>query len=253
MPVDRSDGWGTESGIAAGSERRALLELSIGYGLILIAVWTPRPLQTLLSWAAMAWVLMATRASFDGWSAMGLRLPGSLRSVWVIGVALLLAAAAVVVAERLNTLQLPIRLNTITKRYWGYAIWTFLQQFLLLDFFLLRLLRLLPNRKAAAFAAAGLFALAHLPNPILTLATLTWGFVACRLFLQYRNVYILAMTHAILGICISVTVPGSIHHNMRVGLGYLFYRPPDHHQRSQKDHIVSTVAWVITDAPTRRS
>ena len=239
--------------MAAARERRALLELSVGYGLILIAVWTPRPLQFLLSWSALAWVLLSTRSSFEGWSAMGLRVPGSMRSLWVIGVALLLAAAAVIVAERLNTLQLPIRLNTITKRYWGYAIWTFLQQFLLLDFFLLRLLRLLPNRKWAAFAAAGLFAFAHLPNPILTLATLIWGFVACRLFLQYRNVYILAMTHAILGICISLTVPGSVHHNMRVGLGYLFYRPPDHHQRSQKDHIVSTVEWVMTDAPTRRS
>jgi hypothetical protein len=253
MPVDKSDGCGTGSRIAAGGERCALLELSVGYGLILITVWTPRPWQSLLSWAALVWVLLATGISFDGWSAMGLRIPGSMRSLWVIGAALLLAAAAVTVAARLNTLQLPVRLDTIVKRYWGYAIWTFLQEFLLLDFFLLRLLRLLPERKAAAIAAAGLFALAHLPNPILTLATLIWGFVACRLFLQYRNVYILAMAHAILGICISVTVPGSVHHNMRVGLGYLFYSPPDHHHRSQKDHIVSTVAWVITAAPTRRS
>jgi hypothetical protein len=43
---------------------------------------------------------------------------------------------------------------------------------------------------------------------------------------------------------------------MRVGLGYLTYHPPHssgHHHRSQKDHTVSTEAWAIDDAPTRRS
>jgi hypothetical protein len=101
--------------------------------------------------------------------------------------------------------------------------------------------------------AAGLFAFAHLPNPILTPLTLIWGLAACLLFLRYRNVYTLAIVHAVFGICIAVTVPGPVDHNMRVGLGYLTYRPHDHHHRSQKDHIVSTDAWVIADAPTRRS
>jgi hypothetical protein len=60
------------------------------------------------------------------------------------------------------------------------------------------------------------------------------------------------VTHAILGICVALTVPGPVDHNMRVGLGYLTYRPPHHHHRSQKDHTVSTVAWVMAEAPTRR-
>jgi membrane protease YdiL (CAAX protease family) len=138
------------------------------------------------------------------------------------------------------------------KRYWAYAIWAFLQEFLLMDVFLLRLLRLLPNKMMAVFAAAGLFALAHLPNPVLAPVTLLWGIAACLLFLQYRNLYTLGMAHAIFGICIATTVPGPIDHNMRVGLGYLYYRAPGHHQRSQIDHIVSTQACVIADVATRR-
>jgi membrane protease YdiL (CAAX protease family) len=91
------------------------------------------------------------------------------------------------------------------------------------------LLRLLPGREAAVTAAAGLFALAHLPNPVLTPATFIWGFAACLLFLHYRNLYTLAALHIIFGICIAITIPGPVDHNMRVGLSYLTYRPPGHH------------------------
>jgi membrane protease YdiL (CAAX protease family) len=71
--------------------------------------------------------------------------------------------------------------------------------------------------------AAVIFAVAHLPSPILTPVTLIWGFAACLLFLRYRNLYPLAMAHAILGISIAITIPGPVDHNMRVGLGYLTY------------------------------
>jgi membrane protease YdiL (CAAX protease family) len=128
-----------------------------------------------------------------------------------------------------------------------------MQQFLLQDFFLLRLLRLLRTSTAAVLAATAMFALAHLPNPILTPITAIWGFASCLLFLRYRNLYPLAISHAILGICVAITVPGTLDHNMRVGLGYLTYHR--HHPRhlSQNDHIVSTAACVIAAAPTRRS
>ena len=141
------------------------------------------------------------------------------------------------------------------KTFWGYAIWSFLQQFLLQDFVLLRLLRLLPSKRAAVLAATGLFALGHLPSPILTLVTLVWGSAACWLFLRYRNVFTLGLAHAVLGVCVAITVPGRVDHNMRVGLGYLRYHPRTlvHGYRSQSDHSVSTDEWVMADDPMRRS
>jgi membrane protease YdiL (CAAX protease family) len=243
IPADTPAPCRTKNPTAAGCKRRALLEVFIGYGLILFAIWTPLPWQRVIGSAALAWVLIATVISFDGWSAMGLRISGSSHSLWMVGVALLLAGVAVMLAGKLHTLHLsPIMM--FVRRFWAYALWAFLQQLLLLDFILLRLLRLLPGRKAAVIVAAGLFALAHLPNPVLTPATLIWGFAACLLFLRYRNVYTLATVHIIFGICIAITVPGPVDHNMRVGLGYLTYRPPGHHHRSQKDHTVSTEVLV---------
>ena len=237
---------------AVGRKRHDRIELAVTYGLILLAVWTPMPWQRYISLTALAWVMLATWLSFDGWSAMGFRGQGFHRSLWVDGVALLGAAIAIFVAFKLRTLHSPANPVLFVQRYWAYALWSFLQEFLLLNFFLLRLLRMLGGRKAAVIAAMGMFAIAHLPNPILTALTLFWGWASCRLFLHYRNVYTLAIAHAVMGITIAITIPGTVDHNMRVGLGYLTYNPNKFTHRSQMDHTVSTQVWVMAEAPTRR-
>jgi len=227
-------------------------ELLIGYGLILTVIWTPRPLQRWLYLAAVVWIAFSTAWSFPGWKALGFRTAGFGRSLWVVGIALLVAASAALLASSLHTLHHPVGPLQWVETFGGYAVWALLQQFLLQGYFLLRLQRVLPSATWAAVAAAAIFALAHLPNPILTPITLIWGLTACFVFLRNRNIWPLAMAHAIFGICLAVTVPGPVVHNMRVGLGYFTYRAPKHLHFSQSDHSVSTVACVTADAPTRR-
>jgi membrane protease YdiL (CAAX protease family) len=211
----------------ARSRSRIAAELAISYGLILLVIWTPRPWQKHLWWVAAAAVLIIAALSFSGLKPFGLRAANFLQSVWIVGAALLLAAIAIVVAIHLDTLRLPPGgVNAFVKTYWAYALWACVQQLLLQGFFLPRFLGLLRNQAYAALLAAVLFALAHLPNPILTPVTLVWGLAACLLFLRYRNLYPLAMAHAIFGITIAITVPGPVDHNMRVGLGYLRYHHP---------------------------
>jgi hypothetical protein len=216
-------------------------------------VWTPLPWQRVISLVALVWVVLVTWLSIDDPREMGLRGPGFRRSLWVAGAALALAAAAVLVAAREQTLHAPATAVLFVQRYWAYTIWSFLQEFVMLNFFLLRLLRLLPSRNGAVLMATCLFTIAHLPNPILTVLTLLWGWASCRLFLHYRSLYTPAMAHAILGISIAITIPGPVDHNMRVGLGYLTYNPNKFTHRSQMDQTVSTKEWVVAEAPTRRS
>lgn len=209
--------------VAVRSRSRDLLELAIAYGLILIVIWTPRSWQRILCGVAAAAVLAIASTSFEGLQAMGLRRENFLHSLWLVGLASLVSAVAVVLAVRLRTLHVPATPLLFIKIYAGYILWTFVQQLLMQCFFLPRLLRLLPNPKLAALVAAIIFAAAHLPNPILTPLTLLFGLAACLLFLRYRNLYTLAITHAILGVTLTVTVPAAVHHNMHVGLGYLTY------------------------------
>jgi hypothetical protein len=214
------------------SARRDLLELAVGYTLIMATIWTANPTQRVLYWLAFAWIVATSWASREGWTGLGLGRKGLLQSLWIAGVALLLSACAIFIASRTHTLHRLHGPTPILLHGWGYIVWSIMQQFLLQSYFLLRLLRLLPGKAAPVIVAAGIFALAHLPNPILTPITLVWGIIACMLFLRYRNIYALGLAHGIMGLCVAVTVPNSLHHHMRVGLGYLHYHPP-----SQGRHI----------------
>jgi hypothetical protein len=261
--------------------RRDVMELTIGYALILLVIWTPSPWQRVLYGVAAIFLVVVTCLSFESVRAMGLRTTNLLRSLWLVGLALVVAAVVLLVAEDMKTLH-PADGNggigAFCARHWSYALWAFAQQILLQDFFLRRTLRLVSRRGVAVLLAAGVFSVAHLPNPILTLITFGWGVIACSVFLRYHNLYPLGLTHALLGITIAVSVPAPIIRNMRVGLGYLTYvqdhpgvehRPqhglqhrrthevpqlvPHGPQRNQADQTVSTHAWVKVEAPIRRS
>ncbi len=217
---------------AGRSRGRDAWELGIGYGLILLVLWTPRPYQRVFYLIAALFLAVVTALAFRGWNAMGVRLTNFGRSAWVVGVAALLAAATIAAAAQLHTLHTPGGFGALVRRYWGYVLWAFVQQVLLQDFFLRRLLHLLQGRQAAAaFAAAGIFAFAHLPNPVLAPVTLVWGAAACFLFLRYRNLLTLGVAHAIFGITLSVSLPPPVIRGMHVGLGYFTYQAGHPHAR----------------------
>lgn len=233
------------------SRLRDLLELVSAYGLILAVIWTPTPAQRFLYWLAIVVVIGLTVLRREKLQALGLAPTHTLRSVWIIVAAAALAVLAVLTARWLGTLHALPRIGHLSPRtrIVGYMIWSIVQEFLVQVFVLTRLMRLLERRSVAIALAAFLFAIAHIPNPILIWLTLIWGFVACPLFLRYRNLYTLGLAHGILGLCVAVTVPDAMHHHMRVGLGYLRYHPPQRWvQRSNAPHRVSTQAWVMDEA-----
>jgi hypothetical protein len=152
----------------------------------------------------------------------------------------LISALSIALATHFQTLHPVHGPVAFFKRYWGYALWSFVQQLLLQDFFFRRLRLLLPGTGLAAFTAAAIFSIAHIPSPILTLVTFIMGLAACLLFLRYRNLYPLAIAHAILGITLAITFPNAVIRNMRVGLGYLTYPRTHHLHRSHNDLSAAT-------------
>jgi membrane protease YdiL (CAAX protease family) len=217
------------------TKRRALLELALGYTLILLVIWTPRPWQRPLYILAAVVIAAILWIGFTTAQSMGLRTANFLRSLWIVAVALVISAISIALAIHFQTLHRVHGPVAFFKRYWGYALWSFVQQLLLQDFFFRRLRLLLPSAGLAAFTAAAIFSIAHLPSPVLTTVTFIMGLAACLLFLRYRNLYPLAIAHAILGITLAITLPNAILHNMRVGLGYLTYTRDHHPHRSHSD------------------
>jgi hypothetical protein len=205
---------------------RDLIELILGYGLILFVLWMPEFPQRILTPLALTVTLaivLARRPSLDD---LGLSLRGLARSLWILPAALAFALASVLAAKQIGSLHALYKGDL--KHIAGYILWTLYQQFLLNDLFMPRLTRLLASESAAVSLAAVLFAAAHVPNLPLTAATLLWGAISCLLFRRYHNLYALGLAQGLLGLCFAVCVPDALHHHLRVGLGYLRYHntPP---------------------------
>jgi hypothetical protein len=209
---------------AARGSARDLIELMVGFGLIMFVLWMPEFPQHILSPVALVVTLGIVLARRPSLEDLGMSWSGLAPSLWILPAAIVLVIVSLLVAKHIGTLH-PLYKGDF-RHIAGYVLWTLYQQFLLNNLFMPRLTRLLGDENGAVGLAAVLFAAAHLPNVWLAAVTLLWGAVACLLFRRYRNLYALGIAQGLLGICFAVCVPDSISHHLRVGLGYLRYSAP---------------------------
>jgi membrane protease YdiL (CAAX protease family) len=202
---------------------RTVAELTIGFAAILVVLWLPTRQQIIFGPIALLGPLILVLLQRPTLRELGLHWRGMVSSLWILPAAALAAVAGILVARAAGTFHELYKPDL--AHVGGYVLWTIYQQFLLQDYFMPRMRRMLKTDAAIAFAAV-LFALAHLPNVALTVATLVWGAISCALFRRYRSLVVLGITQGLLGLSFAVCVPDAFLHHMRVGLGYWHYQPP---------------------------
>lgn len=215
----RSAGFGMQSQpTVRAHSTRDLLEIAIVFACIMVAVWTPAgEWNSFFSIMASACVVAFAIAGRFGARDLGLTRP--LASVGQI------LAIGAVLCGLIALIGLPLRFagpgwNVPLSRSWQYAIWALEQEFILQSIFFVRLQAMLGSRRAV-FAAAALFAVAHIPSPLLTLLAFCGAIVFCELFRRWRNLYPIGIIHSALGLTIAASMPDHWLHHMRVGVGYL--------------------------------
>jgi len=80
-----------------------------------------------------------------------------------------------------------------------YPLWGIAQEWLILAMIVRNLERWIPSRAPLIATGALLFASLHVPDPLLVVATLLLGLVFVPLYLRWRNVIPLGITHGWLG------------------------------------------------------
>jgi len=220
LPLPRS-----ESVALSGTNHRVFVwfQLITSYVFIEKALWAGNMVAR-NRWGLMGAISIALYVIVDHPSIhrLGLSLPRGL------GLSLMLAtsfaaALALIFTVRWAGGQVPANptwpnLHTA----WQYLIWALMQEFILQSFFFTRCEDLFGS-SAAVWIAGTLFAAAHLPSPLLTTFTLIGGLVFCEMFRRFRSLYPIGVVHALLGSTIALTMPDSVLHHMRVGIGYLRY------------------------------
>jgi hypothetical protein len=205
----------------ASTSARNLLEIALVFALILAAVWIPQGrLNSFVSITAAVCVIGVAFAGRWGSREMGLTQP-------MLGTTKMLLAGTVLcggiwaVAFALRSIGPGYPIPWI--RSWQYALWALVQEFILQSIFFIRLESVVGSRRAVSWAAS-LYAVAHLPSPVLTALSFFGGLLFCELFRRYRNLFPLGIIHAALGLTIAASLPDKWLHHTRVGIGYLTLR-----------------------------
>jgi membrane protease YdiL (CAAX protease family) len=197
---------------------RDLVEIAVIFCCILVAVWT-RPGRANAFFSITAAACVVAFAIRGRWGARSLGLTRPLAG------ALPMFITGATLCGLVALFALPLRFagpgwNVPLSRSWQYAIWALQQEFILQSIFFVRLEATLGSRRAVWLAAA-LFALVHIPSPVLTILAFFGGIVFGELFRRWRNLYPIGIIHAALGLTIAAHLPDHWLHHMRVGIGYL--------------------------------
>lgn len=206
------------------AERRALwCQVALVYASLEGALWTGGVVQgffiALTVALAVAWSFSERRP----WLDLGLNPASIRRGWWIVPVGAAVGGLILFAAWRRHTLRLPADSLTVYVSVALSLIWAFAQQFLTQSFFFLHLEYLLRSGRRAVIATALLFSSAHVPNPVLMPVTLVGGLILSELFRRNRTLYPLALAHVLVALCLAISIPESILHDMRVGIGYIRY------------------------------
>lgn len=90
-----------------------------------------------------------------------------------------------------------------------YPLWGFAQQFALQNLLARNLINVFPNVILRSLIVAIIFGLAHVPSPELTVLAAVAGFFFTMIYHKYPNLFVLGITHGIVGALVFYIVLGS--------------------------------------------
>jgi Type II CAAX prenyl endopeptidase Rce1-like len=202
----------------------AAVEVLGVYAGILLYIWQWQYSHPYLWIPLLAIVLLSQVLRHETPRAMGLtgsQFRHSMTLVFPLLVAVVIAAGVYSfwAQDRLLVLFHPRAWLSFT----GYLAWCSFQQYLTQSYFHRRLMSVMRKPRLRSLAIAIMFGGAHIPNPILMVATFVGGFVFAEIFFRHPNIWPLAFLQAVAGFLMGVLSPPALIHNMRVGPGYFFY------------------------------
>jgi membrane protease YdiL (CAAX protease family) len=201
-----------------GVATRLLFPLLLMYA----ALWAPPVLAILCGICALCYVIWCLWQAAAKASTLGFDFRGLLREAWLLGATLFVAVGILTTAYYSGSLHRLWGLQNPWYAILGYTVWAFVQEFML-QCFCQRMLRALVSRIGSLLLTGVVFSVAHLPNPSLTLLTFFAGVGFTAIYARRRNLYVVALMHAVLGLTLAVSAPDAWFHGLRVGRD--FFQP----------------------------
>ncbi len=106
------------------------------------------------------------------------------------------------------------------RKYVWLFVWGLIQQHALQAFFNRRAQDVWGSGFSSVFITASIFAILHLPNFWLMVATFFGGLMWATVYQRAPNLFVLALSHGIMSSALVLTMPRAAMHGMRVGYNY---------------------------------
>ena len=164
-------------------------------------------------------IFLSHRARRETARDIGFRTDNFFRAARLLAIPTVVAALVVlVIAWRLKNPRLD------NREFWSWALWLvvwgLMQQYVLQGFVNRRAQIIWGRGWPSVILVASVFALLHLPNPWLTLATFAGGVVWAAVYQREPNLLALGLSHTLMSLVLAVALPTDTLNNLRVGFKY---------------------------------
>lgn len=169
---------------------------------------------------ALALIFLSQRARHETLREIGWRFDNFGRACRLLALPMLLCACVILA---LGWLKGSLHFDKALLWRWSLwlPVWGLLQQYVLQGFI---------NRRAqiacgksgigSVLIVAAVFALLHLPNPWLTVATFAGGAIYAHVYQRAPNLFALGLSHGLMALVLASSLSAATLHNLRVGFRY---------------------------------
>jgi membrane protease YdiL (CAAX protease family) len=217
---------GARGGVATSESSLAAWEIASVTLSFLIAEWMVMPfagnsklVAAVPVGLAFALMLLSHRARGESAREIGWRLDnfGSAARLLILP---MLVVAIVLVGIGLMMKSLRFDRQQVQEWVVWLPLWGLMQQYVLQGFINRRAQILYGRGSKSVLLVALIFALLHLPNPWLSVATFAGGLVWAYVYQRAPNLLALALSHALMSMLLALSLPPATINSLRVGIKY---------------------------------